>query len=162
MVKSILVPVDGSRQSDKAVEFAADIASKHDASLHLLNVLLYGHVPESIRNLSDKKAREEPSLAVGAGYVEASLPHEVLEDIAAKLLERAKKIAAEHGASRVSASWRGGTTTDSILAQAKEVKADTIVMGSRGLSDLKGLVVGSVSHKVQHLFEGTVITVKCP
>ncbi len=84
----------------------------------------------------------------------------MLEDIAVKLLERGQKIAEEHGVSRISTSWRGGSTTEGILAQAKEVEADTIVMGSRGLSDLKGLVVGSVSHKVQHLFEGTVITVK--
>lgn len=160
MIKSILVPVDGSAHSDKAVQFAADIASKNDARLHLLNVLLYGHVPESIRNLSDKKGREEPPIAVGAGYVEASLPHEVLEDIAAKLLERAQKIAEEHGVSNVSTSWRGGSAAEAILEQAKEAEVDTIVMGSRGLSDLKGMVVGSVSHKVQHLFEGTVITVK--
>ncbi len=160
MVKSILVPVDGSKSSDKAVGFGADIASKHDARLHLLNVLLYGHVPESIRRLSDKKGREEPPMAIGAGYVEASLPPEVLEDIAEKLLERAKTIAEEHGASRISTSWRGGATTEAILTQAKKVEADTIVMGSRGLSNLKGLVVGSVSHKVQHLFDGTVITVK--
>ena len=160
MVKSILVPVDGSAHSDKAVEFGADLAAKYDARLHLLNGLLYGHVPDSIRNLSDKKGREEPHIAVGAGYVEPSLPHEVLEDIAEKLLERAKKTAEEHGASRISTSWRGGSTTSGILEQATEAEADTIVMGARGLSDLKGLVVGSVSHKVQHLFEGTVITVK--
>jgi nucleotide-binding universal stress UspA family protein len=160
MVKSILVPVDGSAHADKAVEFAADLASKYDARLHLLNVLLYGHVPDSIRKLSDKKGKEEPHIAVGAGYVEPSLPHEVLEDIAVKLLERAKKIAEEHGASHISTSWRGGATAKAILEQAQEVEADTIVMGARGLSDLKGLVVGSVSHKVQHLFEGSVITVK--
>ncbi|WP_067561134.1 universal stress protein [Halofilum ochraceum] len=160
MFKSILVPVDGSESSDKAVALGADIASKYDARLHLINVLLYGHVPDSIRNLSDKPGGEQPAMAVGAGYVEASLPHEVLEDIADKLLERAKKTAEEHGASNVSTSWRGGSASNGILEQAKEVEADAIVMGSRGLSDLKGLVVGSVSHKVQHLFEGTVISVK--
>lgn len=160
MMKSILVPVDGSEHSDKAIALGADLAAKYDAQLHLLNVLLYGHVPASIRNLSDKRGGEQPAMAVGAGYVEASLPHEVLEDIAEKLLERAKKAAEEHGASRISTSWRGGSTTSGILDQAKEAQADTIVMGARGLSDLKGLVVGSVSHKVQHLFEGTVITVK--
>ena len=160
MFKSILVPVDGSAHSDKAVQIAADIASKYDARLHLLNVLLYGHVPDSIRRLSGKKGGEQPPMAVGAGYVEASLPHEVLEDIADKLLERAKKIAEEHGASKVSTNWRGGSAAAGVLEQAKEAEADTIVMGSRGLSELKGLVVGSVSHKVQHLFEGTVITIK--
>lgn len=160
MINTILVPVDGSTHADKAVAFAADLASKYDAKLHLLHVLLSGHVPESIRALSDLPGREEPHIAVGGGYVEAALPREILEDIAVKLLDRAKEIAGKHGATRVESSWRGGSATEGILAQAREVGADTIVMGSRGLSELRGLLVGSVSHKVQHLYDGNVITVK--
>ena len=38
-----------------------------------------------------------------------------------------------------------------ILAAAERLGADLIVMGSRGMSDLKGRLVGSVSHKVLHL-----------
>ncbi len=160
MLRNILVPVDGSEQSDKAVAFAADLAAKYDAKLHLLNVLLTGHVPDEIRNLSDKQGREDPPMAVGAGYVDASLPREVLEDIAAKLLERGKQTAEAHGVSDVETVWVGGSAADRILEQAREAGADTIVMGSRGLSQFRGLMVGSVSHKVQHLFEGNVIAVK--
>ncbi len=39
-------------------------------------------------------------------------------------------------------------------------KADVIVMGSRGLGHIKGMLMGSVSHKVNHLAECTCITVK--
>jgi nucleotide-binding universal stress UspA family protein len=39
-------------------------------------------------------------------------------------------------------------------------KANLIVSGARGLSDLKGLLVGSVSHKLSHLSPVTCITVK--
>lgn len=160
MLRNILVPVDGSEHAENAVAFAADLASKYGARLHLVHVLLTGHVPDEIRNLSDKEGREEPPMAVGGGYVEAQLPRDVLEDIAQKLLERAQRTAGEHGATDIDANWVAGPATERILEQAREVGADTIVMGCRGLSDLRGLVVGSVSHKVQHLFEGNVITVK--
>jgi chaperonin GroEL len=59
-----------------------------------------------------------------------------------------------------------GTTTATVLAQAilregiKAVAADMIVMGRRGLSDLQGLLMGSVSHKVSHLADCACLTVK--
>lgn len=160
MFSTLLVPVDGSKHADKALALAADLAAKYDAQLWLFHVLLRGHVPEEIRQLSDKPGTEAPGLALGGTYVEPELPGEVLEDIAAKLLERSRATASAHGARRIETAWTRGETAEAILAQAGEVGADTVVMGTRGLSDLAGLLVGSVSHKVAHLFEGTVVTVK--
>ncbi len=45
----------------------------------------------------------------------------------------------------------GGEPADAILRAAKAHAADMIVMGARGLSELQGLVFGSVSHKVLHM-----------
>ena len=53
-----------------------------------------------------------------------------------------------------------GNPADEIVEFAKQKQIDLIVMGSRGLSDIKGLFLGSVSHKVSHLAECTCITVK--
>ena len=47
-----------------------------------------------------------------------------------------------------------------ILEVAKDVKADMIVTGARGLSDLKALMVGSVSHKLTNMAPVTCITVR--
>jgi len=44
--------------------------------------------------------------------------------------------------------------------KALEFAADMIVMGSRGVSDLKGLVMGSVSHKVMQLAPCTCVSVR--
>lgn len=160
MFKQILVPVDGSEHADKALGLAADLAARYDASLHVMHVLLRGEVPEDLRALSDKKGDREPPIAIGGGFVDASLPTEVLKDIAEKLLERARKTAEEHGAKQIEATWHQGDPARVILEQAREQGADLVVLGSRGLSDLKGLLIGSVSHKVAHLFEGSVVTVK--
>jgi len=160
MMQNLLVPVDGSDNATKAVRFAADLASKYEAQVTLFHVLLSGPVPDAIRNLSDIGGEQQPGMAVGAAHVEAGLPREVLEDIAAKLLERDQAIAHEHGAHNIQTRWTGGGVTERILEHAHASEVDTIVVGARGLSSLKGLIVGSVSHKVQHLFTGTVITVK--
>lgn len=160
MISNILVPLDGSGHARKALELAADLAAGAGARMHLVHVLLRGPVPEQIRKLSDKPGRLEPPLVVGAAYIEASLPRDVLEDIAAKVLEEGRRVATEKGVKEVETAWVEGDPARAILEQAAASGADMIVMGSRGLSNLKGLLVGSVSHKVQHLFEGTVVTVK--
>lgn len=160
MFKHILVPVDGSEHAERALGLAADLAARYDAKLHVIHVLLRGEVPDDLRKLSDKKTDPEPGIALGGTYVDASLPFEVLQDIAEKLLERARKTAQDHGAKQVDTSWQQGDPAGAILEQAREQGADLVVMGSRGLSDIKGLVIGSVSHKVAHLFEGSVVTVK--
>lgn len=160
MIQDILVPIDGSEHADKAVALAADLAAKYGGRLVLVQVHLSGHVPDSIRKLSDKPDQEQPPMAVGAGYIDAQLPYAVLDDIADKLLERAAKTAGEHGLGDVETVKLVGDAATRILEQATESGVDTIVMGSRGLSDLRGMLVGSVSHKVAHLFDGTVITVK--
>ncbi|MDX1609420.1 MAG: universal stress protein [Halofilum sp. (in: g-proteobacteria)] len=160
MVRNILVPIDGSIHAQRALELAADLAARHEARLHVMHVLLRGDVPEELRALSERKDEREPAIAIGAGFVDASLPAEVLKDIATQLLERAEATAREHGAGAVETSWHEGDPARAILEQAREQGADMIVMGSRGLSDLEGLVVGSVSHKIAHLFEGSVVSVR--
>lgn len=159
-VKNILVPVDGSKHSDKAVRLAGDLAEKYGAKLTLLQVLLHGRLPDEIRKMSDKPGKPEPAMAVGAGYVEPSEPVEVLEDIADKLLDKAEKDAKAEGASDVDRIKTGGIAAEEILENADKVNADLIVMGSRGLGGLKGLLAGSVSYKVQNLAKCSVITVK--
>ena len=53
-----------------------------------------------------------------------------------------------------------GDPAEVVLDLATKHKADMIVMGSRGLSDFKGLLLGSISHKVSAQAECTCITVK--
>jgi nucleotide-binding universal stress UspA family protein len=53
-----------------------------------------------------------------------------------------------------------GQAAKEIVADADEVDAGVIVMGSRGRSDLAGLVLGSVAHKVIHMSNRPVLVVR--
>ncbi len=150
MVETILVPTDGSDHADKAVVFATDIALKYEAGIILLHVLTdpgSGRVPGEVREL----ARIE--------HVRIT-EHDIRQAGANEVLHNAETQARNHGATRIERVIEEGDPTRRILALAKARGADLIVMGSRGLGDLQGLLLGSVSHKVGHLAKCTCITVR--
>jgi nucleotide-binding universal stress UspA family protein len=53
-----------------------------------------------------------------------------------------------------------GHAAREIIEDARQHQADVIVMGSRGRSDLAGLVLGSTAHKVIHLADRPVLVVR--
>jgi len=131
-VRNILVAVDGSQSSQRAVEFAASLAAATDASLALLHVL----------------SPEEHSLAGASALSQEDLSKRT-QQAAAPILDAARNIAGEHLV--VTTDVRRGHPADEIVAYAAQITADLIVMGSRGLSDLQSLLLGSVSSSVvQH------------
>ena len=146
MSKTILVAVDGSEHSKKAVEFAAELCSKFDGKLSLLHVL--------------QSLPHDRTLVLGAAAITVHTSTDDLEDIGAKVIDAARQAAAAHGVSNMESKALLGDPASEIIARAEEIGADMIVMGSRGLGDLKGLVMGSVSHKVNHLAPCTCITVR--
>ncbi len=150
MVETILVPTDGSDHAEKAVAFAADIAPKYGAGIILLHVLSdpgSGRVPGEMREL----ARLEHVWITERDIRQAG---------ANEVLHNAETQARNHGATRIEQVIEEGDPTRRILALAKARGADLIVMGSRGLGDLQGLLLGSVSHKVGHLAKCTCVTVR--
>lgn len=145
MVKKILAPVDGSGHSKKALELACDLASKYDAKLHILHVSL--------------SPSAKHTLVLGGATITVDASSEEIEEAGRKVMDSAKQVAVEHGCKNPETEIQGGPAAQRILESAKENSVDMIVMGSRGLSDIAGLLVGSVSHKVSHVSECTVVTV---
>ena len=176
MIETILVPTDGSDHANKAVSLGSDLAAKYGARLVFTHVLLKHSTAHQIRQLVDPERLAEPARtdfkrfedmqqqADSAGNVlitvEISFPDEVLVAVGDMLLHEAERLAGKSGVKDIVRVWKQGDPATCILAVAEDQKADLIVMGTRGLSDLKGLLVGSVSHKVNHLSECTCITVK--
>ena len=136
-MQRILVGVDGSAASLKAVAFAADLASKYDAELVLMTV-----VPHLVRVL-DPKIQEYlrlehvrgPASELGLGTAET-----VLDD--------ARREAQAKGAKRISTEPAFGDPAVQIIGAAKDQHVDLAVVGSRGHGRLTGLLLGSVSQKV--------------
>ena len=134
-IKRILVLVDGSDNSKRALEYAAYMAQVSKASVDLLHVV----------NLGAEIASLTP---VTSGYVPDQVAKD-LEEAGAMILKEAS-IGFAVG-TRVKAHLEIGVPTDVALEFCEENKIDLIVMGSRGLGFFKGLVLGSVSsYLVEH------------
>jgi len=75
-------------------------------------------------------------------------------------LSGAERVCRDKRVKAVELAVEEGNPAQLILDCAKRTEADMIVMGSRGLGNLRGMLMGSVSHKVSPLAECTCVTVK--
>ncbi len=148
MARIILVPLDGSAYSLRAAEFAMSIADKSSDTLVFMHVVADEKLPEGLRDyMRAEHIEEQPT----AAYEQFIRDH---------VLGEAEGRARDRGFSAVRGFLEHGNPAKAIVETADRENADVIVMGTRGLSDLQGIVLGSVAHKVNHLSKRTVVTVK--
>ncbi len=160
--KRILVPTDGSEAADRAVDLASDLANRYGAELVLLYVMWRGPSLEQLRGTVDldrlsKPARDEldPSLHPVAEHVSASfippvVSRDALREIGEQVLERSGEAAKAKGVAAPKSIILDTEPARGIVNTAKREEADLVVIGSRGLSGLEGVLAGSVSYKVLH------------
>jgi nucleotide-binding universal stress UspA family protein len=148
MVKKILLPLDGSDHAFKALDFASDLAEKYGAVLLVLYVVTKHELPESVRRFAQVEHIEGP-------------PNWIYDEVVAKnVLVEAQDRAQRKGVTSIETLICDGNPAKLIVEAARSKNADLIVMGTRGLSDIKGLFMGSVAHKVNQMASCTVVTVK--
>jgi nucleotide-binding universal stress UspA family protein len=176
MIKTMIVPTDGSEHADTALGLAADLAGKYGARMVILHALLHNETPGELRALCERLGAPADLVArldaetetmvttMASAYAEVPvimpLSGELLEAIGQLVCDKARKLAGEHGATNVSVQIVNGAPAAAILGAAKQESADMIVMGSRGLGRLEGLLLGAVSQRVNHLATCTCVTVK--
>ncbi len=179
MIKTIIAAIDGSDHARRAADLAGDLAGKYGARLVLLYVVTDALTPSDVRALIDvarlpgeartelERVEKEQKAATAAlsddstGLMGSPIPLSpaLLAAVGNVIIDNAESAAREHGAPEVNAVLMHGDPTKCILSLA-DAEADMIVMGTRGLSNLAGLFVGSVSHKVNQLSHCTCITVR--
>jgi nucleotide-binding universal stress UspA family protein len=134
MFSKILVGLDGSDYSLKALEFAIDLAKKYQSQLVLVHVVM--------RQIY---AINPPEAGVLAG---TAIVRELEADGKA-ILAKGEETAKSQGV-LVETRLRQGVPAEELLRAAVDEKVDLIVLGSRGLSQVKAFFLGSVSDKVSH------------
>jgi len=172
----ILAAVDGSSHAQRAVETAAWLAKKVDAKLlSLCHVVGSGPVPAELTHMAEVEHLVPGPRPAGVQIVEnvmgnlatiervgeaGEISYETRLAISRKILHDASGTAVRLGAPSVEAVLLEGQAVPEILDLANKIHADLIVMGSRGLSDLKGLLMGSVSHRICQLAGCPCLTVR--
>jgi nucleotide-binding universal stress UspA family protein len=139
MFDRILIAVDGSPYSEPAISATAEIATKFRSQVFVLHV------------------RELERGRIGA------FPLETPEEATQVVAETVKTLRAAGVAvtGELHASDAGHVARE-IVDTAKDQGSDLIVTASRGLSDIAGLMIGSVTHKVLQLAHIPVLVVRPP
>ena len=131
----VVVGVDGSDSGFRALGFASDFCRAQSADLTLLFSAPERKPPEALR------------LFASSEHLPETAP-EIYRAIGDSVLESAEGRAREAGVERVRRVLAFGDPARELVDYATQHKASVIVVGSRGLGELRGLLLGSVSLKV--------------
>lgn len=143
-LKKILVPVDFSNPSKKALQYALPLASQFGAEITLLYVL------EPIPYPNDFLA-SYPLVADNSDLLKAARK---------ELTELSEKLKA--GSQPAQTLLRHGNPAHEICAAAKDLGIDLIVISTHGYTGLKHVLLGSTAEKVVRHAPCPVMTVRAP
>jgi nucleotide-binding universal stress UspA family protein len=162
-VTTILVPIDYSSQSDRALEWGASLAEKYGARLLLLHV-----IGQASENLSERGA-DRSDMLLPFALDNPSLyraPDAHGEVMSVDLLEMAQNdlkdlaIAKLNERLSVSPTVGVGEPAEEIVRLAQHEAVDLIVMGTHGRTGLHHVLLGSVAETVMRTALCPVFTVK--
>ena len=141
-IKKILVPVDGSAESKKALLTGADMALKYNAELEIITVINFNNQQPIISLGNLEKFTEEGLQKQGFDVINA-----VIDDSNAQV-SSAKKIVLY------------GEPAKAIISHQEASRADCIILGSRGLGAVRRFFMGSVSTEVVHNADCPVFVIR--
>jgi len=151
MSKKYLVAIDGSEPGWRALDLAAELARACDAELMVLHVAAHEPSLQGLKHFANVEGLGEEEMV--ARY---HMAKEIGDGITAEAEARARKA----GLGRISSRVVEGRAAEAIIDAAKSEGADMLFLGSRGLGNIAGLLMGSVSHKVMNLAPCTCVSVR--
>jgi nucleotide-binding universal stress UspA family protein len=136
MFKHILLPTDGSKLSDRAIQRGIELAESLGARVTSLHV-----IPE-FRIMADESFVLPNTVDIKRRYEKESKAR------AQKLLDRIGERASAAGVKYEGIAVTGDVPYEQIIEAAKKRKCDLILMASHGRRGLSGLLLGSETSKV--------------
>lgn len=145
MYEIILVALDGSGHSDKALVRAIDLAEKYESELVLFHAAIVQPVPE-IQGRAKSVAKE--------------MYQKISAELGNEILDAAEARAREAGLTSVRKKLVFGNAAKEIIDTVAREDVGLVVTGTRGLSGFNQYVLGSVVQKVAALAKCHVLVVK--
>ncbi|MBP1763225.1 MAG: nhaX 1 [Firmicutes bacterium] len=139
-VKKILVAYDGSADSEKALDWACDMARQVDATVHAIFVL----------ELYDYFALEDTFYRPLEGAY-----REVADQKFAQIQEKYK-----NSGISVTTHVQKGVPDVEVIRCAHDISADLIICGTRGLGGIARVLLGSIAHKLVTYSDIPVLVIK--
>lgn len=175
-MQRILAPTDGSPHARKALAFATELAQKFDAEIviihaapvvqpteedHRLVELEYASELSRRRERFESQIRSDLGLAPPTDLsVQAETASIVQDLVGERLLSASEEYVRKLGVTRVRTILAHGDPAKAILSAAEENRIDTIVIASRGMGEMRALLLGSVSNKIAHMAPCPVVLVR--
>ena len=141
-MKNILIALDYDPTAQKVAEFGFSLAGNKDAAITLLHVIADPSYYAS--------TVYDPIMGFG-GYMNMDLMRpDIMDELKKTSLNFLEKSKHHLGDDAIKTMVREGSIGASILDVAKEINADTIVMGSHSRRWLENIVMGSITEYVLH------------
>lgn len=175
MEDRIIAATDGSDHGTRAVAFAIELALGLGRGLSLVHVDMHARPSMEMTRLAeaehllDRLSQAETLGGFAAGASIRQLYDDSRDEIeririsraiGQEILERARLAAEDAGVMDVRAVHSSGDYADEILDAAESEGAEIIVLGRRGLGRFREFLVGSVTQKVLHMTDKSVVVVR--
>ena len=147
MIKKILVATDASAASIRAVKFAACLSALHEAELLIVNVIRDMQLPAELK--------EAPEFELFNNTRD-----DLMRKAADKILAQAKISAISNNAKKIQTAIGSGDPATSVAGFARRRSVDLIIVGTRGLSNMQGTTMGSVSRKLLDLTDINCLVIR--
>ncbi len=156
MFNDILVPLDGSELSERALPMAQGLAKSSEATVHLIQMVSREHELTAGRSMDTSVQAAELEIDLARRLTESQLDRGrlYLEQIGSQLKTAGIKFETEF-------TVKAGDPSENIIAYAKEHGINLIVMSTHGHGGLRRLLMGSVTDRVVHSCEVPVLVVPC-
>ncbi|MFW5969705.1 MAG: universal stress protein [Halofilum sp. (in: g-proteobacteria)] len=173
MLEHILIATDGSENARRAEALGSAIAYRFGAQVLFVHVQAEAPSEVDIRGMAEVWQEVGPQ-PFGVLHMDDLIQHvgsmpglehvdtreKALREIGNHVLENARRTAREAGVENVETRLLHGDPARAIIEMADQQEVDLVVMGSRGVGRVEGVLLGSVSQKVSTEVTANCLTVR--